>query len=196
MKKEEKKQKVYIGGQAVMEGVMMRAPDRMAIAVRRMTDGKIETYTEPIVPLAKKHKILGWPIIRGVVAFLSSMVTGMNTITRSAQMLGDEEAMEEPSKFEKWLAKVTGKKVDDIVIFCAVVLAIVLAVGLFFVLPSLAGTGLTHLLPGHTVLVNFGRSRPHRAVPWLYHRCDAHEGDQARVHVSRRGAQNRLLPRK
>ena len=155
MKKEEKKQKVYIGGQAVMEGVMMRAPDRMAIAVRRMTDGKIETYTEPIVPLAKKYKILGWPIIRGVVAFLSSMVTGMNTITRSAQMLGDEEAMEEPSKFEKWLAKVTGKKVDDIVIFCAVVLAIVLAVGLFFVLPSLAGTGLTHLLPGHTVLVNF-----------------------------------------
>ena len=155
MKKKEKKQKVYIGGQAVMEGVMMRAPDRMAIAVRRMTDGKIETYTEPIVPLAKKYKILGWPIIRGVVAFLSSMVTGMNTITRSAQMLGDEEAMEEPSKFEKWLAKVTGKEVDDIVIFCAVVLAIVLAVGLFFVLPSLAGTGLTHLLPGHTVLVNF-----------------------------------------
>ena len=59
MKKKEKKQKVYIGGQAVMEGVMMRAPDRMAIAVRRMTDGKIETYTEPIVSLAKKHKILG-----------------------------------------------------------------------------------------------------------------------------------------
>ena len=55
MKKKEKKQKVYIGGQAVMEGVMMRAPDRMAIAVRRMTDGKIETYTEPIVPLAKKY---------------------------------------------------------------------------------------------------------------------------------------------
>jgi uncharacterized protein YqhQ len=154
MKREEKEKKVYIGGQAVMEGVMMRAPEKMAIAVRRVADGKIETYTQEIVPPAKKNKFLGWPIVRGVVAFVSSLVTGMNTITRSAQMMGAEVMEEEPSKFEKWLAKVTHKKVDDVVMVCAVCLAVVLAVGLFFVLPSLAGTGISKLLPGQTLAVN------------------------------------------
>lgn len=151
---DQKKEKVYIGGQAVMEGVMMRAPDRIAIAVRRLKDGRIETDVQPLSPPASKHKVLGWPIVRGVVAFISALVTGMNTITKSAQMLGEETEPEEPSRFEKWLARVTGKSQDDIVIFCAVALAIVLAVGLFFVLPSLAGSLLNRFLPGHTLLIN------------------------------------------
>ena len=143
-----------IGGQAVMEGVMMKAPDRMAIAVRRPSDHKIETFSEPIVPAAKKNKMLGWPIIRGVVAFISALTGGMTTITRSAEMMGDDSQQEEPTKFEKWLSRVTGRSTDDIMMACAVLLAIVLAVGLFFVLPSLAGSGLSLLLPGHTFAVN------------------------------------------
>ena len=154
MKKEKKPEKVYIGGQAVMEGVMMKAPDRMAIAVRRVSDHKIETFTEPIEPAAKKNKILGWPLIRGVVAFINALTGGMTTITRSAEMMGDESLQEEPSKFEKWLSRVTGRSTDDIMMVCAVLLAIVLAVGLFFVLPSLAGSGLSLLLPGQTLAVN------------------------------------------
>ena len=154
MKKDSKPEKVYIGGQAVMEGVMMKAPDRMAIAVRRVSDHKIETYSEPIEPAAKKNKILGWPLIRGVVAFISALTGGMKTITRSAEMMGDESLQEEPSKFEKWLSRVTGRSTDDIMMVCAVLLAIVLAVGLFFVLPSLAGSGLNLLLPGQTLAVN------------------------------------------
>ena len=145
---------MYIGGQAVMEGVMMKAPDRMAIAVRRVSDHKIETFTEPIEPAAKKNKILGWPLIRGVVAFINALTGGMTTITRSAEMMGDESLQEEPSKFEKWLSRVTGRSTDDIMMVCAVLLAIVLAVGLFFVLPSLAGSGLSLLLPGQTLAVN------------------------------------------
>ncbi len=154
MKREEKKKKVYIGGQAVMEGVMMRAPEKMAIAVRRMSDGKIDTFTQEIVPPAKKNKFYGWPVVRGVVAFISALFTGMNTITRSAQMAGGEDIEEEPSKFELWLAKITGRKVDDVVMVLAVVLAVTLAVGLFFVLPSLAGSAISRLLPGQTLLVN------------------------------------------
>ena len=150
----EKQKKVYIGGQAVMEGVMMKAPDRMGIAVRRASDGGIETFTKPVDAAAKKHKVLGWPFVRGVVNFIESLTEGMKTITKSAEMIGDESMQEEPSKFEKWLSKVTGKDVMDIVMFVAVLLAIVLAVGLFFVLPSLAGSLFNHLLPGHTVLVN------------------------------------------
>lgn len=154
MRERKKPEKVYIGGQAVMEGVMMKAPDRMAIAVRRPSDHKIETFSEPIVPAAKKNKMLGWPIIRGVVAFISALTGGMTTITRSAEMMGDDSQQEEPTKFEKWLSRVTGRSTDDIMMACAVLLAIVLAVGLFFVLPSLAGSGLSLLLPGHTLAVN------------------------------------------
>ena len=154
MRERKKPEKVYIGGQAVMEGVMMKAPDRMAIAVRRPSDHKIETFSEPIVPAAKKNKMLGWPIIRGVVAFISALTGGMTTITRSAEMMGDDSQQEEPTKFEKWLSRVTGRSTDDIMMACAVLLAIVLAVGLFFVLPSLAGSGLSLLLPGHTFAVN------------------------------------------
>ena len=154
MKHPKKEEKVYIGGQAVMEGVMMRAPTRLAIAVRRPADGKIETHVEDFVPLSKRHKVLGWPVVRGVAAFIQSLVTGMNTITRSAQMMGEEVEEEEPSRFEKWLSRVTGRSQDDIVIFCAVVLAIVLAVGLFFVVPSLLGSLLNRVLPGHLLLVN------------------------------------------
>ena len=148
------KKKVYIGGQAVMEGVMMKAPDRLGIAVRRACDGGIETFTKPVEAAAKKHKILGWPFVRGVVNFIESLTEGMKTITRSAEMVGDESLQEEPTKFEKWLSKVTGKDVMDIVMFTAVLLAIVLAVGLFFVLPSLAGSLLNKLLGDRTVLVN------------------------------------------
>ncbi len=151
---EKKEKKVYIGGQAVMEGVMMRAPDKQAIAVRRVDNHKIETYVTDITPPAKKHKFYGWPIVRGVVAFVNSLVMGMDTITRSAEMMGDDSVQEEPNKFEKWLSKVTGKNENDIMMFFAVVLAIILSVGLFFVLPSLAGSGLNKLLPGHVVLVN------------------------------------------
>jgi len=148
------KKKVYIGGQAVMEGVMMKAPDRLGIAVRRASDGGIETFTKPVEAAASKHKILGWPFVRGVVNFIESLTEGMKTITRSAEMIGDESLQEEPTKFEKWLSKVTGKDVMDIVMFVAVLLAILLAVGLFFVLPSLAGSLLNKLLPESTVLVN------------------------------------------
>ena len=151
---EKKEKKVYIGGQAVMEGVMMRAPEKQAIAVRRVDNHKIETYITDITPPSKKHKFYGWPIVRGVVAFINSLVMGMDTITRSAEMMGDEDAQEEPNRFEKWLSKVTGKDENDIMMFFAVILAIILSVGLFFVLPSLAGSAITKLLPGHVVLVN------------------------------------------
>lgn len=130
-----------VGGQAVMEGVMMRTPEGdVALAVRK-ADGTIEAeYT----PKKKKsiHPVLKWPVVRGVVAFVDALATGMKMTTRSAELYG-EEIEEEPSRFEKWLAKKTGKSAMDIAIVVAVVLAIGLAVGLFVFLPSLA----TQLIP-------------------------------------------------
>ena len=134
-----KESRPYIGGQAVLEGVMMRSPDRLAIAVRRAKDKKIQVSVKPLDPPAKKGSFLSWPIVRGVVAFIAALKNGMDTINESARMLGDEEE-EQPSAFERWLADKLGKKVEDVVVAIAMLVAIVLAVGLFFVLPSLAGS--------------------------------------------------------
>lgn len=128
--------KCAVGGQAVMEGVMMRTPTGgIALAVRK-PDGEIVTEYTKKPSLAQKGTFLGLPIIRGVVAFIESLATGMKITTRSAELIGDEEEAE-PSKFEKWLANKTGKSAMDVAMVVAVVLAIALALGLFVFLPSL-----------------------------------------------------------
>ncbi len=124
-----------VGGQAVMEGVMMRTPEgSVALAVRK-SDGTIVTEYMEKKPKSD-HPALKWPVVRGVVAFVDSLSVGMKMTTRSAELYG-EGIEEEPSRFEKWLAAKTGKSAMDIAIVVAVVLAVALAVGLFVFLPSL-----------------------------------------------------------
>ena len=84
--------RVDIGGQAVMEGVMMKSPDAIAITVRR-PNGTMVVKREEYVPLSKKHKWMGWPIVRGVVNMATMLSMGMKTLETSTQMLGviDEE---------------------------------------------------------------------------------------------------------
>lgn len=134
-----------VGGQAVMEGVMMRSPERTAVAVRQ-ENGRIVARVKPNNQLTKKYKVLGWPIIRGVVNFIMMMVLGIQTLTESAEMAGMEA--EEPSEFEKKLAGKFGKRAEDVMMFTAVVLALALSIGLFFVLPTLAESGIKHLMTG------------------------------------------------
>lgn len=122
------------GGQAVLEGVMMRSREAMAIAVRR-TDGSVRVKHEEVTPISKKHKWMGWPFIRGSVSMVMMMSLGMKVLTTSADMAGIDD--EEPSKFEKWLAQKLGTGVDKIVMGLAVVLAVALSMGLFVLLPNL-----------------------------------------------------------
>lgn len=129
--------RVDIGGQAVMEGVMMKAPDAIAIAVRR-PDQSIVVQRKEYVSLSQKHKWMGWPVIRGIVNFCTMLTMGMNTLQTSTEMLGVMD--EEPTRFEKWLAKKLGKGVDKVVMGVAVVLAVVLSIGLFFVIPEAAAS--------------------------------------------------------
>ncbi len=136
--------RVDIGGQAVMEGVMMKAPDAIAISVRR-PNGDIITKRTTYVPKSKQHKWMGWPIIRGVVNFCSMLATGMNILQESTEMLGVLD--EEPTKFEKWLSKKLGKGIDKIVMGTAIVLAVILSVGLFFMIPEGVARGLKALMP-------------------------------------------------
>ena len=126
--------RVDIGGQAVLEGVMMKAPDAIAITVRR-PDGTMVVQRKEYTPAAKKHKWMGWPIIRGVVNMGSMLSMGMSTLEDSMKMLG-EEYEEEPTKFEKWLAEKLGKNIDKVVMAVAIVLAVIMAAGLFIALPA------------------------------------------------------------
>ena len=122
-----------IGGQAVREGLMMKSPTGVAMAVRR-ADGTIATSYDNWTTRAKKGTFLGLPIIRGVVTFIESLSTGMTTLTESAKLAG-EDIDEEPTRFEKWLSEKLGKSVESVVVGIAVLLAVVLSVGLFFLLP-------------------------------------------------------------
>jgi len=124
---------ISVGGQAVMEGVMMKGPEYTAIAVREKS-GRIVTKRDKSISVGKKYKFLRWPIIRGVVNFVVMHYGGMKTLLDSAEMAGEE--MEEPSKFEKKVACVLHVKPDDVMMGVAVVLAVAMAVGLFFVLPT------------------------------------------------------------
>ena len=138
----ENKKPVDIGGQAVLEGVMMKGPEAIAITVRRPNNTMVVDY-HPYESPAKKHAWMGWPIIRGAINMVTMLVMGMNTLETSAKMLGTEE--EEPTKFEKWLAKTLGKSIDHVVMGVAMVLAVLLSVGLFIVLPSLVEKGVLSL---------------------------------------------------
>jgi uncharacterized protein YqhQ len=133
-----------VGGQAVMEGVMMQAKDTIALAVRQ-PNGKIALRTKPRKLLAKKYPILGWPIIRGVVNFIVMMAVGMKTLTESAEMAGEQ--MEEPSKFEKKVASLLHVKAEDVMMVFAVILALVLAIGMFFVIPTALESWIRGVIP-------------------------------------------------
>ena len=129
----ETKKRVDIGGQAVMEGVMMKGPDAIAVSVRRPDKTIVTKYT-PTVPLSKKHPWMGYPFIRGIVNMVTMLSMGMSTLQQSTDMLGILD--EEPTKFEKWLSKKLGKGIDKIVMGTAIVLAVVLSVFLFFMIPE------------------------------------------------------------
>lgn len=125
-----------VGGQAVMEGVMMRSDEGIAMAVRR-SDGKIVKNYRRYKSKAQRGTFLGLPIVRGVVAFVESLTVGMNTTTKSAELYGEDLADEEPSRFEKWLSEKLHIDVMDVVMGIGIFLGVILAVGLFMFLPQL-----------------------------------------------------------
>lgn len=126
--------KTSIGGQALIEGILMRGPKKQAIVVR--TKDGLETKVEDIKFIKDKYPILGWPIIRGVVNFIASMVNGVRALTYSADFMPEEE-QEEPTKFDLWVEKKLGsEKAEKVLIGFSVFLGIIIAVGLFMLLPT------------------------------------------------------------
>ena len=133
-----------VGGQAVLEGVMMKAGSRMVTTCRK-DDGSLIVTDDEFVSVRQKHKILDLPIIRGVVSFVESMVMSFKTLGASADALGIEDE-EEPSKFEKWLAEKLGLKLTDVVMVFSLILGLGLSALLFIFLPIWITAGLNWLL--------------------------------------------------
>ena len=124
-----------IGGQALIEGILMRGPKKQAI-VCRTADGLVEKV-EDVSLIRDKYPILRWPLLRGCVTFIESMVKGMQALTYSASLVPLED-QEEPDKLDKWIeAHFTAEKAQKIIIGVAVVLGIALSIFLFVFLPAL-----------------------------------------------------------
>ncbi|MBE6719990.1 MAG: DUF1385 domain-containing protein [Ruminococcaceae bacterium] len=133
----EKCHRTSVGGQALIEGVMMQGPKGMATAVRK-PDGEILTEYHEVKRLRDKNKFWNTPIIRGIVGFVESMITGYKCLMYSAEVSGMEEIEEaEMSKFEKWLTNKLGDKLMGIVTGIASVFGFALAFFIFAYLPSL-----------------------------------------------------------
>lgn len=122
-----------IGGQAVIEGIMMMNREDYAVAVRK-PDGGIEVKKDRYVSITKKAKLLSLPIIRGVFRFADSMIVGMKTLTFSASFFEDDEESE-PGKVEKFLDKVLGEKLESMIMTLVMIVSFILAIGVFMILP-------------------------------------------------------------
>ena len=175
-----------IGGQALIEGILMRGVDRQAIVCRK-SDGTLVSRVDPLKLSKDRHPWMGYPFIRGVVNFLDSMVNGVKAITWSAEQQPEDE-QGEPDKFDLWIQKhFSDETAEKIILYTAVVLGIALSVGLFALLPT------------------FRRSfEPARAARRMARPCRGYfppcdlsrlsqallddPGYEARVDVSRRGA--------
>lgn len=135
-----------IGGQALIEGILMRGVDRQAIVCRK-ADGSLVTKTDTLELIRDKHPWMGWPLVRGVVNFLDSMVKGVQALTWSAEQLPEEE-QGEPDKLEQWINRhFSSETAEKLIIYTAVVLGVMLSVGLFALLPTFLAGLLNRLLP-------------------------------------------------
>ena len=136
-----------IGGQALIEGILMRGPRKQAVVVRDL-EGNLVEKVEELKLVRDRYPILGVPLIRGSATFIDSMVKGVQALMYSAEFYPEEE-MNKPSKFELWLEKkLSSKALEKAVIALAVVMGIGLSVFLFMVLPTFLTGGILRFFPG------------------------------------------------
>lgn len=139
-----------IGGQAVIEGIMMKNKQEYATAVRK-PDGEIEVKKDRYVSLTERVRFFALPFVRGVFSFADSMILGMRTLTFSASFFEDDEE-EEPSKFEKWLDDHFGEALEKVLMPIVMVFSVIAAIAIFMVLPLGISSLIRPLVPSDTVM--------------------------------------------
>ena len=134
-----------IGGQAVMEGIMMRNGSEYSVAVRK-ENGEIEVKKETYKGVGSKCKLFRLRFIRGIFSFVDSLVLGMKSLNYSASLFMEDGEEEEPGRFEKWLQKKFGDKAEKVIMDLTMVISIILAMGIFMVFPTWVSTLMKPLL--------------------------------------------------
>lgn len=142
--------KCEVGGQAVIEGVMMRGAKGQATAVR-VPKGNIEVKFKKVKPLTKRYKLLSIPFVRGGVVLIESLINGIETLNYSASFFEEEE---EVSKVEKWLQSKMGDKSNDVIIAITLMISMIFAMGLFLIIPTLIAS-LFKIFDLHPIILNF-----------------------------------------
>lgn len=140
-----------IGGQAVLEGIMMKNKDNYAIAVRK-PDGDIEIMKDTYVSMTEKVKFFSLPFVRGIFSFADSMILGMKALTWSASFFEDDEEDEEPGKIEKFLMEKFGEKLESVVMTAVTVFSLLMAVAIFMVLPLLIAGFFKKFITSDTIM--------------------------------------------
>ncbi|MFR3730016.1 DUF1385 domain-containing protein [Lacrimispora sp.] len=140
-----------IGGQAVIEGVMMKNGDEYATAVRK-PDGAIEVKKDSYVSMGEKVKFFSLPFIRGVFSFADSMILGMRALTFSASFFEDDEEDSEPTRFERLLDRMFGEKMEKALMSIVMVFSVVMAICIFMVFPMFLAGIFKRFIQSHTVM--------------------------------------------
>jgi len=130
---EEKKEKIHVGGQAVLEGVMMRSPDKMSVAVRK-PDGIITVKIQKFISLTKRFKLLGWPIIRGGIILIESLVMGIKALNFSGEVAIEEEKKKENADKPN-NKKSENKFLTQLYLGLMVAFSLLVGIGIFFYVP-------------------------------------------------------------
>lgn len=196
MKEIDKIHRTTIGGQALIEGILMRGPEKQAVVVRT-NDGLVVKQEE--VKLSKeKYPVLGWPFVRGVFNFGSSMTNGVKALMFSAQCLPEEEQEAEKSRIDRWIEKkFDDKKAEKLIVTVALVIGISMSIVLFMLLPTLLA-GLFDDLIQSRILINLVEGAIRIAIFLIYlwlatrmkdvHRVfEYHGGEHKSIHCYEKG---------
>lgn len=196
MKEKDKIHRTTIGGQALIEGIMMRGPDKQAIVVR--TKDGLAVKQEEVRLSRQKYPVLGWPFIRGIVNFGSSMASGVKALMFSAQCLPEEEQEAQKSKLDRWIEKkFDDKKADKLIVTLAIIIGISMSIVLFMLLPTLLA-GLFDKLIKSRILINLIEGVIRIAIFLMYlwlatrvkdvHRVfEYHGGEHKAIHCYEKG---------
>ncbi len=186
--KSTEKFKTMIGGQALIEGIMMRGPKKDAIVVRQNGELNVQVKERK---LPGKKSAWNWPLLRGIRGFFDSQVTGVKALMHSAD-LAPEEMQEEPSRLDKWLEEKLGnEKFQKLIIGVAVFMGLALSVGLFFLLPMVVGGFFDRWISG-TVLINLVEGLIRIIIFVLYIMLCSRMGEMKRV-FAYHGAEHKTI---
>jgi len=143
--------KTTVGGQAVIEGVMMRGSKGLATAVR-LPNGHIEVKKESSKSLTKKNKFFGLPIVRGFISLIESLIIGIKSLEFSASFFEDDEESE--SKFDKWFDKTFKDKGSSVLMGISLIISLTFAILLFFILPTVLTSLVKTSITSNVIVLN------------------------------------------